>query len=149
MLFRSEKKVSRWTSNVQGVVDQLEGYFACGVFTRDPEGVRVLDIFKDDTAQLSAAYIDELKTLVFVTNVSDLESACDTLDLTISSVFKVEAGHLIRLNPVTGSVISVTEFNFSKSKMANETFKSMRDNRRYSQMDDDGFEIDLDKVLGL
>jgi hypothetical protein len=144
-----EKKVSRWTSNIQGVVDQLEGYFACGMFTRDPEGMRVLDIFKDDTAQLSAAYIDELKTLVFITNVSDLENACDNLGLTISSMFKVEAGNLIRLNPVTGSVISVTEFNFHKSKVANETFKSMRDNRRYSQVDDDGFEIDLDKVLGL
>ena len=98
---------------------------------------------------MSAAYIDELKTLVFITNVSDLENACDNLGLTISSMFKVEAGNLIRLNPVTGSVISVTEFNFHKSKVANETFKSMRDNRRYSQVDDEGFEIDLDKVLGL
>jgi predicted glutamine amidotransferase len=145
----NEKQVSRWASNIQGVVDELRGYFACGVFTRDADGNRVMDIFKDDTAQLFAAYIEELSTIVFVTNVSDLELACEIADLKIGSVFKVEAGNLIRLNPVTGVVTSITDFDHSPaSQQVISTWAAMRD-RGNQDVDSDGFAVDLDKVLGL
>ena len=139
-----EMLVSETPANIQAVVDNLIGYYACGVFARDSEGNRVLDIFKDQTANLSAAYIDELGVVVFVTNIDDLKRACDVLDLTIGSVYKVNSGILMRLNPVDGSVITMKHFNTSEGKGI-----SVWDRRVINDVDADGFAVDLDKVLGL
>ena len=139
-----EMLVSETPANIQAVVDELIGYYACGVFSRDSEGNRVLDIFKDQTANLSAAYIDELGVVVFVTNIDDLKRACDVLDLTIGSVYKVNSGILMRLNPVDGSVITMKHFNTSEGKGI-----SAWDRRVINDVDADGFAVDLDKVLGL
>ena len=139
-----EMLVSETPANIQAVVDNLIGYYACGVFSRDSEGNRVLDIFKDQTANLSAAYIDELGVVVFVTNIDDLKRACDVLDLTIGSVYKVNSGILMRLNPVDGSVITMKHFNTSEGKGI-----SAWDRRVINDVDADGFAVDLDKVLGL
>ena len=138
-----ERLVSESPSNIQSVVDDLIGYYACGVFSRDSEGNRILDIFKDQTANLSAAYIEELGVVAFVTNIDDLKCACETLDLTIGSVYKVNAGILIRLNPVDGSVITMKKFNVVKES------KSIWDTRAVKDVDSDGYAVDLDKVLGL
>jgi len=139
-----EMLVSETPANIQAVVDELIGYYACGVFSRDSEGNRVLDIFKDQTANLSAAYIDELGVMVFVTNIDDLKRACDVLDLTIGSVYKVNSGILMRLNPVDGSVITMKEFNTNEGKGI-----TMWDRRVSHDVDSEGFAVDLDKVLGL
>lgn len=137
----NKKKVNRWISNIQGVVDELEGYYACGIFTRDKSGNRVLDIIKDDTAKLFAAYIKELKTLVFVTNLKDLEKACELIQLTITSTFTVESDKLIRINPVTGTVIQTEDF----CKL--DTYKWENISEKLKRKDIESF--DVDKVLGL
>lgn len=145
-------KVNRFPSNVQAVSDQLEGYFACGVFTRSKTGERVLDIFKDDTANLTAAWIEELSIMVFVTNVKDLNDACEIVGLTVSNTFKFKSGSLIRINPLTGTVLCTETFNL-KSEHHSKYLPSMRSESLLRMMreepnSDDGYSIDIDKVLG-
>lgn len=143
-----EMQVSRFPSNIQGVIDELRGYFACGIFTKDSNDARILDIFKDDTANLFAAYIEDLSLLVYVTNVADLDAACELVGVSVSSVFKVEGGNLIRINPVTGVVISVTKFDYTKAGASSyTTWAELKRKTLNSQQDE--WVGNIDNVLGL
>lgn len=97
-------------STIQKVVDELQGYYACGVFSKTDEGRVILDVFKDSSAHLSAAWIAEFDTLVISTDLEDIKKACRTLNLTISSDYKVSNNTLIRLDALTGEVIQTYEF---------------------------------------
>jgi len=95
--------------NMQIVANKLQGYYACGVFSRMKD-VPILDIFKSDTANLYSGFVKELDTFVFTTMYGDLEEACRFLGFTLEGFYKVESGVLIRLNPFTGEVINTQEF---------------------------------------
>jgi hypothetical protein len=95
---------------IQDVVDELEGYFACGVLSKMQDGTVILDLFRDDSAQLSAAFIDELNTVVFSTSSIDITTACSSERLTLSSSFEVASNTMLRLNALTGDVMGVYKF---------------------------------------
>jgi hypothetical protein len=105
-----EENVNHDAKNIAKVSQALQGYYACGVFSRDLDGNRILDIFKDSSANLSAAYIKEFETVVFSTDLTDIEEVCEELKLTISSTFKVESNMHIRINPLTGEVLETHKF---------------------------------------
>lgn len=98
-------------SNVQLMANELVGYYACGVLSRDVEGNPILDVFKDTSAQLTAGYVRELGTLVFVTAMGQLAEACKTLNFNIDSVYIVAPGMLLRYNAITGEVIDTVHFD--------------------------------------
>lgn len=143
-------KVKRFPSNIQSVSNQLEGYFACGVFTRTESGQRVLDIFKDETANLFAAFIKELGIMVFTTNIKDLNDACEITDLTIEHSFKVNAGHLMRIDPITGTVLHTETFNCQPvyQKQKPSVFNQNHVRMMYDDRILEDEAIDLSKVLG-
>lgn len=97
--------------NIQKVADKLQGYYACGMYSKLTDGTLILDIFKDNSARLSAAFVDELQTIVFSSVLNDIKDACRDLGFTISSEFMVEAGVMCRINPVTGDVIDTFDFD--------------------------------------
>lgn len=65
--------------NLHLAIKNLEGWYAVAAYVKDRTGKYYLDIFKESSAGLDAAYIPELKTTVFCTNYSTLKKACESL----------------------------------------------------------------------
>lgn len=97
--------------NIQKVANKLQGYYACGVFSETTDGVKVLDIFKCDRADLIAGYVDELKTLVFCSQPRLLSEAVAAAGLTLTGLYKIRGGLLCRFNALTGKVLNQVKFN--------------------------------------
>lgn len=100
-----EHNVMNKPKNIQKVVDELDGYFACAVFSKTEDGTPILDIFKDNRAQLNAVFIKELNTIVFSTALGHIKEACEKLSFSITSVFEVADNFMVRMNALTGKVI--------------------------------------------
>lgn len=88
--------------SVQSMANELTGYYACGVFSRDADGNRILDIFKANGASLSGVFVKELGVYVYSTQESDIKDACEKVGLTPGITFKLKAGFLLRFDPYTG-----------------------------------------------
>jgi predicted glutamine amidotransferase len=96
--------------NIQKVTDKLHGYYACAVFSKAKRHGVILDIFKDSRASLEAAYIIDLKTIVFSSRLSDIQSVCLQMGMEIGRVFKVSDNMMLRLDPVSGEVLAAETF---------------------------------------
>lgn len=96
--------------NVQNMADLLTGYYACGVFSRDALGNRVMDIFKANSARLSGAWIKELNTFAYSTSEYDIKEAAKEVGLTVGPIFELNDEWLIRLNYLTGKVEYTVDF---------------------------------------
>lgn len=105
---------------IQRVADKLYGYYACGVFTRSKENGAVLDIFKCDAANLQAAYVKELGTIVFSTNVNDIKSVCNRLGMSVSHEFIFDNDTLLRIDAIDGTVIDSVKFTSTQSHSVRE-----------------------------
>lgn len=113
---------------IQDVVNDLDGYYACAIFSKLSNGTPILDVFRDHRASLNAAFIEELNTVVFSTGVEDIVSTCRLLNLKILSKFEVAYGKMLRINAITGEVINTYAFdvngiinNKKKSKQVTST----------------------------
>lgn len=95
---------------IQEISDNLQGYYAAAVFSRTNEGQVILDVIKDNRAQLYVAYIDELKSEVFCTSESILKDACKKLGWRCGEVHELIDNNFIRYNALTGEVIQSFEF---------------------------------------
>lgn len=109
-----KQQVNHHPENVSEMSKMLKGYYACGVFSRDAEGKRIMDVFKS-SATLSGAFIKELGVMVYTTNISDLESSCIKVGLTIGPKFTCNDGWLFRLDPITGKVVCKMPFKESSN----------------------------------
>lgn len=103
-----EHNVSSNPSNIQKVVDDLEGNFACGVLSHDGKDV-IIDIFKS-RASLYGAFVHELGCMVFSTSLKDIQSVCKKLNMTITNKFECKDDMLIRFNARTGEVLLTQEY---------------------------------------
>lgn len=103
------------TRNIQAMANQLKGYYACGVFGRDAQGRRVMDIFKSD-ASLHGAFIKELGVPVYSTHMGDIEEACRKVGLTVGPRFKYNSCWMIRIDYLTGRVLRTESFKESQSQ---------------------------------
>jgi hypothetical protein len=93
------------------MLDELVGYYAFSVMTRDKNNVPIVDIVRGDKADLCVAYIEELETEVFCTRPELLHETCKKLKWHMLALSEVKTGSYFRINALTG------EF------MHNETFK--------------------------
>lgn len=100
-----DNDVSSDVKNFQKVVDKLEGYFALGVLGYNQVGY-YLDIIKDNKASLYAAYIEQLGTVVFTTDISDVYKVCKKLKYKVVSHYEVIDNVLLRLDVVTGKAFN-------------------------------------------
>jgi len=107
---------------IQKVAQNLNGYYACAIFSKNSEGTPILDVFKCEYASLSAAWIRELNTLVITTSMSDVVKAINKIgNMTVTSFFTVSAGVMLRFNALTGHIITAQKFKprgWSPSKMS-------------------------------
>lgn len=104
-------KVFNQPEAIQRVAKKLLGYYACGVFSNSKKQGRILDIFKCDSANLAAAYVKELGTVVFSTRVDDIKSVCARLGFTVEHEFLFASETLLRLDALTGEVLQSVKFD--------------------------------------
>jgi hypothetical protein len=103
-------KVNQKPDAIELVARRLQGYYACGVLTRNKSDGALLDVFKCSQARLSAAFIQELNTVVFSTAIADIKSACQRLNFNVMSEFGFEDQTMLRLDALTGEVIETLSF---------------------------------------
>ena len=102
--------VSNNMQAIQKVAHKLSGYYACGVITESKQFGPVVDIFKDDRARLSAAFIRDMGIVVFSTVMDDIETVCNKMGMEIAYKFGVNSGMLLRLSALSGAPVAVQKF---------------------------------------
>lgn len=95
--------------NIDEVAYALNGYFACAVFSEQNDRP-ILDVFRDNTASLFAAYIREIDATVFCTSCEDIKTACQTLKWRKPTILDVAENVVFRTDVLSGEVIAVYEF---------------------------------------
>jgi len=127
-----EHEVMKVPSDIQNMIDELRGYFAVGMFSRDAEGKRILDVFKS-RADLSGAIIKELGCLVMSTKLDNIKQAARALGLTVvAKGEKVKEDTLIRFDATTGKVL-MTQGYRDNARWENTTTTSYGGSNRYNR----------------
>jgi predicted glutamine amidotransferase len=103
-------KVMQKPGAIQAVAKKLQGYYACGVISRNDSDGAIMDVFKCNSANLTAAFVQELNTVVFSTRIADIKAVCARLGFNVLSEFIFESQTLLRLDALTGEVIGTVEF---------------------------------------
>lgn len=88
--------VNKSLDNVQAMDDKLNGYYVAGVFSRDINGRRIMDVIKGPQANLWVMYVNELKGYIFTTDSQDAFKACQALGFTTSTAVTLRAGSALR-----------------------------------------------------
>ncbi len=96
--------VDQTVDSVQDMANALEGYYACGVLARNRDGIRVMDIFKSDDAQLYVCWVKSINTWAYCTSAEILRDAAKRAKTQISTPQVVKPGWLIRIVADTGAV---------------------------------------------
>jgi predicted glutamine amidotransferase len=102
--------------NMKGIdklASELIGYYACGTFSRDERGNRVMDVYKANNDNLSVAFIDELNTWVMSSWGYNIVDACKQLGFKCGNYLDIKDGVLLRFDPVSGETIASEEFKVS------------------------------------
>lgn len=142
--------------DIQKVASALQGYYACGIFSTQKNGVTILDIFKDSRAVLSGFKIAELGGIVFATSPYQVREACTKLGFNIVSEFEVASGILLRLNAVTGEVILTQSFDDTykykgkRGRKAKDTSTSLVEMKKAYEgqlSNDDGYTYTQDDLM--
>lgn len=129
------------------VSTQLDGYYACGIFSRDNNGNRILDIVKSSTAQLVGAYVEELKSMVFTSLESQLRDGLRMCGFTTNAVYSINPSSLVRLDPINNKVIGVTSFSEYERSYLKLTQHDLKKNagipfNRYDWYNDDDYYVE-------
>jgi predicted glutamine amidotransferase len=106
-----ENGVNTDITAAQEMANSLQGYYACGVFSRDASGNRILDVFKFNNNNLVIVWINELDTYVLTSSMLDVESVCRQLKMTHGKEIDVMDNFITRINPLTGEVIEQYKFD--------------------------------------
>lgn len=95
-------------SSIDRVAESLDGYYACGVFTKDKQRRWVLDVFKSPSANLIACRIPSLgdNAIVFATNIGIIYHCAKEIKTAVSGQCTVASGVLTRFNAVTGATMN-------------------------------------------
>lgn len=103
-------EVNKDISNVQGMVDKLRGYYACGTFSRDADGNRILDVFKLNNNNLAISYIYELETYVLASSDTDIKEICKAIGFSHDGTQDLQDEFITRINPFTGEIVGQVTF---------------------------------------
>lgn len=123
-----QQKVNIMPDNATKMASMLAGYYACGVFSRDNDGRRILDVFKGNSATLSVCYIKELDAIVYATSDHDVRTVASSMGLTVSDSFHLKEGVLIRFDPVGHEYISKHKFTVGVSYLSTYNSSNNRSN---------------------
>ena len=88
------------------VIDELQGSYAAFLLTPT-----CLDVFRNDGAVLYVARIAQLSAWAFATSPEIILAGAKAIHSGYGPVVAVKSGHFIRLNPMTGDVLSRQTFS--------------------------------------
>jgi hypothetical protein len=97
-------------ANLQDFADQLRGMFALAVLAKTKEGKFVLDIIKDDSASLNAAYIEELGAAVLCTSAEIIARTAAAAGFKVPAILPCSSEVMVRFDAKTG--IKLEELDF-------------------------------------
>lgn len=104
-----EHEVMKFPEHMQKFVNDLKGYFACGIVSLDANNRRIIDLFKS-RASLHALFIKELDTMVFTTSDTDVNVVAKKLNMTVTHKFTVKEDRLLRLDALTGQPLFINNY---------------------------------------
>jgi len=106
---------------IQDLVNDLEGYWAIGTTAVDQEGVRFIDIHRDNaSATLYMTFVEQLGGYVLATREEIITYAIDKMGWEHNNrIFKVKAHSAVRFNAIDGEVMQ--QFSWEKKKPATHT----------------------------
>jgi hypothetical protein len=105
-----DQGVDQTISSIEDTAGELEGYYACGVMARNREHQRIVDIFRSAGASLYVAWVKSLGTLAYATKAEILKDAAKRARTTISTPHEINPGWAIRLDALTGDVLTQARF---------------------------------------
>lgn len=115
-----EHNVGEDPTKLQKFINDIKGWYACGIFAKDANGLRVLDIFRTN-ANLGCVYVKELDALVYTTDIDDVKRACRILDMTIlSKKNAVKEDMFVRIDPFTGKHLLTAKYTSNVYTWANQ-----------------------------
>jgi predicted glutamine amidotransferase len=110
-------KVAKNLENIQGLTEQLIGWYTVLALSKDNQGTPILDVFTD-APRLHSYYIQEFDTRVYSTSFADIESTAREFGVTLSRYEAVKADTAFRVNCATGEVVqkvsSTGRFQYDK-----------------------------------
>lgn len=105
-----DNEVYKSMKHIKHLANDLEGYYVCGVLSRDGKDNPIMDIFKSG-GQLHFAYVNDLETYVFSTSEQDIKDACEACKFTHEKVYEFTNETYLRLDPYTGAMIDMKKFS--------------------------------------
>jgi len=94
------------------MTSELVGYYVAAMFSRNAQGVRILDLFKVHNSNLYVSWVTELESFVFASAEHNIKSICESLKFTFTEPRQVKDGSFIRMYPNTEEapwLISINE----------------------------------------
>lgn len=102
--------VHKDAKDIQLVADMLDGWYACGVLTKNDKGEPIVDIFKCRNSSLYVGIVPELECFVFCTEIGILQETAKAMRMNVTAHDEIIGGKLIRLDAVTGDRLEIVEF---------------------------------------
>jgi predicted glutamine amidotransferase len=97
--------------NIQNIADMLDGWYACGIISKDKNNRQIVDVFKCDDSKLNIAWVKELDNFVLCTTMDILEKTAKDAKMTITSHNGLKGGIMWRFDAKTGEKLG--EFVFA------------------------------------
>lgn len=107
----SANKVGLTPDAIKQLGDDMTGYYACGVLTKDTKGHPIMDVFKSSSANLYGAFIPQIDAFLYSTSLDILKDAVKECGFSYMRPHKVKEGNLIRHDAVTGKASVVANFS--------------------------------------
>lgn len=104
-------EINDYPEKISDVTETLEGYYACGVVTKNNDGLFVADVFKSKDANLYVTTIPEIGGYCFSTSKEDIHEALKLLGWGFQvAIFPVLPCIYSRFNAITGELINQSMF---------------------------------------
>lgn len=119
--------VRKDAKDIQMVADMLDGWYACGLITKDQKDKYIVDIFKCRNSSLFVGLVPELESFVFCTEIGILQETAKAMRMNVTAYDEIVGGKLIRLDATTGDRIDLVEFKPEADKKMLATISGKKD----------------------
>jgi len=124
-------------NGVKEMANALDGYYATGIFSRDVDGNRILDVVQWNNRNLSVCYIYDLETYVIATSDHDIKEACKELGYLHDGTIDLNEGFLTRINPFNGEVMLQVKFEKEVKKVEHKTYPEYKPWEQYFKQNEE------------
>lgn len=124
-------EVNESPENIQDIAEILDGWYACGVLTKNNEGKDFVDIFKCRNSSLYVGLVAELECFVFCTDIEILQNTAKDMKMNVVAYDEFVGGKFIRIDAITGDRLELIDFKPEADKELLNSFKKQEDFREW------------------